>query len=257
MRLFFILILSTPVFLFGQKQDFISELKALKQSRLDTITSVLKINQNDTVADIGSGDGYNLIRLSKYYPSVKYFVEDIDSSKLNKANFLKNIKLFNSSLSIDNFEFVYGTTTSTNLPKNYFTKVIMIAVVHEFDDKQSMFSDIKSILKTTGHIFIEEPLVTKNTRKDKGCNNPYLTESEFKKILKDNGIEIETEKNIKDIGGIKYRKIFKCRKATANIGVRQLGLDPIAHLTSVQIHALVPSRRNAIWYLFVTSTFVT
>ena len=215
MRLFFTLLLLTPICLFGQKKDFI---KILKQSRLDTITSVLKINQNDTVADIGSGDGYNLIRLSKYYPSIKYFVEDIDSSKLNRANFLKNIKIFNPSLSISNFEFVYGTATSTNLPKNYFTKIIMIAVVHEFDDKTSMFNDIKSILKTTGHIFIEEPLVTKSTRKDKGCNNPYLTEAELRKILNDNGIEIETEKYIKDNGVTKYRKIFKCRKATANMG---------------------------------------
>jgi len=213
MRNILIIKLLFPIFLFGQKvQDPLVANNAIKQARIDTILSVLKISNDDIIADIGSGKGYNLIRLTKYFPSIRYYVEDIDSIACNRKNFKNSIKLFNSNISIDNFIFTYGTPTSTNLPKNKFTKVIMIAVVHEFDNRSSMLTDIKSILKPGGYIYIEEPLVIKKVKKDKGCNNPYLTEPEFKQILTDNGLEIEEEKQTNNTGKNQYRKFFKCRK---------------------------------------------
>lgn len=88
--------------------------------------------------------------------------------------------------------------------------MLLIAVVHEFDEKEKMFADIRSIVKPDGFIFIEEPLVTKPGPKDKGCNNPYLTEQQLRDILAENGLEIAEEKYIQDVGNNKYRKIFKC-----------------------------------------------
>lgn len=213
MRNIFIIIFLSPIFLLGQNvQDPLAAIKEIKQARIDTILSVLKISNEDIVADIGTGKGYNLIRLTKYFPSIKYYVEDIDSIACNRKNFKNSIKIFNPNIPLDNFIFTYGTPTSTNLPRNKFTKVLMIAVVHEFENKTSMLTDIKSILKTGGYVYIEEPLVIRKVKKDKGCNNPYLTEPEFKKILTDNGLEIEEEKRTNDTGKNQYRKIFKCRK---------------------------------------------
>ncbi len=212
MRTALIILFVIPILSFGQKvTDPLAVMKAIRQARIDTILSVLKITKADTVADVGAGKGYNLVRLSKYFPSIKYYVEDIDSVACSRNNFEKNIKIFNPNISIGNFIFTCGTPTSTNLPKSYFTKVLLIAVIHEFDYKESMLTDIRSIVKPGGYIYIEEPLVIKKTKKDKGCNNPYLTEIELKKIITDNALDIEEEKFIKDAGKNQYRKIFKCR----------------------------------------------
>lgn len=184
----------------------------LQQARLDTIVSLMQLTANDTVADIGSGNGRNLIRLSKYYPLLRYHVEDIDSSSCNRQNFRKMIKMYNPAISIDSFSFHYGTVRSTSLPKRYFTKVLMLAVLHEFDFRDEMLADIKSILKPGGLIFIEEPLTTTRRPVEKGCHNPYLTEPEFRAILERNGIGILEEKPVRDAGdGSRYRKVFKCR----------------------------------------------
>lgn len=211
-NLYFIICLFISNISFGQKYPSPDSVKILKQSRLDTILSLLKVNKGEIIADIGSGKGYNLIRLSKNFPDVSYYVQDIDAIQCNRNVFLKTLKTYNSNQNIDSFHFFKGTTSSTNLPKNYFDKVLLIAVVHEFTKTDSMLTDIKSILKENGDILIEEPLVIKVEKKEKGCNNPYLTEISFKEILERNKIKIIEEKYIKDFGINKYRKVFLCKK---------------------------------------------
>lgn len=194
---------------------------AIRQARIDAMVAFIQLKPSDTVADIGSGNGYNIVRLSKYYPGVKYHVEDIDSTSCNRKNFQKAISIYNPAIALSDFTFTYGTTTSTHLPKQYFTKVLMIAVVHEFDDKALMFADIKSILKAGGDIYIEEPFVLKPTaKKDKGCNNPYLTEEQFKDIITANGLTIAEEKNTAN-SGAQYRKIFRCRIGRESVVVNR------------------------------------
>lgn len=200
-----------PLLSLAQRKSAVN-VEMLKQARLDTIVSMLQITAMDTVVDIGSGNGSNLIRLSKYFPLVRYHVEDIDSSTCNRRNFEKMIRAYNPAISIDSFSFHYGTVTATLLPRASFTKVLMIAVLHEFDSRDEMLSDIKSILKPGGFIFIEEPLTTTPGPVEKGCNNPYLTEPAFREILQRNRIEIVQEKSIMDAGnGRRFRKFFKCR----------------------------------------------
>lgn len=174
------------------------------------MASFIGITRADRVADIGSGTGYNLVRLSTYFLPARYYAEDIDSSRCNKANFEKTIRSFKASIPIDSFSFHYGTISATNLPKRSFTKVLLIAVVHEFDEKEAMFNDIRSILQPGGLIFIEEPLVKQPGPKDKGCNNPYLTEQQLRQVITGNGLDILDERYIRDAGDKRYRKIFKC-----------------------------------------------
>jgi ubiquinone/menaquinone biosynthesis C-methylase UbiE len=199
-------------FLFGQVYPSLDSIKTLKQLRLDTILSVIKLKEGDVIADIGSGKGYNLIRLANKFPKTTFFVQDIDTTVCNKKTFLKTMKTFNSNLSIDNFHFFKGSETSTNLPKEYFDKVFLIAVIHEFTKLDSMLKDVKSIIKENGEFIIEEPLVRHSIKKEKGCNNPYLTEIQLKEILEKNQIVIIESKYIKDIGNNKYRMVFRCKK---------------------------------------------
>lgn len=206
-----VLILLSPLICVGQRNpNTTSAIQHARMARIDTIVSMLKISADDKIADIGTGKGYNLVRLANYFPSTQYYTEDIDTTSLNRKNLQATINAFHSKLPVDSFIITYGTSTSTNLPRHYFSKVLMIAVLHEFDRRDLMLADIKSILQTGGQLFIEEPLVVTKRKKDKGCNNPYLTELELKAILAKNGISIEEEKLIGDIGIVQYRKIFRC-----------------------------------------------
>ncbi|WP_276482384.1 class I SAM-dependent methyltransferase [Paraflavitalea pollutisoli] len=209
--LILLLVLSLPALVWGQKRTAVP-VNQLVQGRLDTIVSLLQLTPQDVVADIGSGNGKNLVRLSAYYPPMRYHVEDIDSSTCNRRTFSKMIKAYNPAISIDSFTFHYGTPTATNLPKQYFTKILMIAVLHEFDSRDEMLADIKSILQPGGLIYFEEPLTTTPRPVEKGCRNPYLTEAAFREILQRNRIEIIREKPIPDAGdGQRYRKFFQCK----------------------------------------------
>lgn len=202
-------LLLTPLLINAQNKPTMDQIRQLKQGRLDTMVSMLHITTTDKVADIGTGNGYNLVRLSKYYPSIRYYAEDIDSSFCNRRNLQKMIKIHNPAIAVDSFVITYGTTTSTNLPKSYFSKVLMTAVLHECDHKKEMLADIRSILQPGGLLFIEEPLTPHPMPKEKGCNRPYLTEAELKSILAQNDIEILQEKLIPDDGN-RIRKFYKC-----------------------------------------------
>lgn len=202
-------LLFSPLLLAAQNKTTLDHVRQLKQARLDTMVSMLHITASDIVADIGTGNGYNLVRLSRYYPSIRYYAEDIDSSTCNRSNLQKMIKAHNPGISVDSFVITYGTTTSTHLPRSYFTKVLMTAVLHECEHKKEMLADIRSILKPGGLLFIEEPLTPYPMPKEKECNLPYLTEAELRSILQQNGIEILQEKLIPDTGN-RFRKFFKC-----------------------------------------------
>lgn len=213
MRQSLILILLVTSLKIYSQNKFIDSIKIYQQARIDSIASLLTIQKKDIIADIGSGNGNTLIRLTKQFSDISLFVEDIDSLKCNRKTFEKVLRLNNSKTPIDSFHFIYGTSTSTNLPKKYFDKIFLIAVIHEFDKRREMLTDVKSILKDNGEILIEEPLVYKKIPKDKGCNNPYLTESELQKILTENFIVVLKERFIKDKdkANNRYRKVYLCK----------------------------------------------
>lgn len=208
-----LLLVLLPGIVPAQKKESIN-INKLVQGRLDTMVSMLQLTAQDTIVDIGSGNGKNLINLTKYFPPLRYHVEEIDSTTCNRKALQKMIKALQATIAIDSFTFHYGTPTATLLPKQYFTKVLMIAVLHEFDSRDTMLADIKSILRPGGSIFLEEPLTQQPRPVEKGCRNPYLTEAAFRELLQRNGIEIIQEKLIPDAGdGKRYRKFFQCRIA--------------------------------------------
>jgi len=207
-----LLTISLSAYCFSQK-SLIDSIRLYKKARIDSIQSLLNLKGSDIIADIGSGNGNNLLRLTLKAKNISLFAEDIDSSKCNKKGFQKLLKQLNSSLPLDSIHFAYGNDSSTTLPKSHFTKVFLIAVMHEFTKQQQMLTDIKSLLKLDGEILIEEPLVHKSIPKDKGCNNPYLTKAELQAIFKQNGFIILSEKLIKEIDkqNNRYRKAYLCK----------------------------------------------
>lgn len=187
-----------------QKRD------SLTTAKFNVINTFLGLVPSDSIADIGTGEGYSLIPIANNCPECKFTVEDIDSSTCNTKSLAKKINKTGNTTRIENFAFYYGTEKATNLPSSRFNKVLIFDVIHELTYKNEMLNDIKRILQKNGSVFIEEILVHKPVKKDRVCNYPFLTEVEFKKILTDNNFLIKRESITFDTGNNRYIKIFEC-----------------------------------------------
>jgi ubiquinone/menaquinone biosynthesis C-methylase UbiE len=209
--LFFLLLLAIYTGSFSQtaggKKQQQDSLSGLMHKRA---TGFLHISLQDSIADIGTGSGANLIAIANEYPTLHFTAEDIDSNFCNKALLLKKIIQTGSKTSIENFTIQYGTVTATHLPAAGFSKVLAFDVLHEMTYKPAMLTDIKRILQAGGALYIQEILVHKKVKKDRVCNYPYLTETELKGILAENKYTITREEIAFDTGNNKYIKLFEC-----------------------------------------------
>jgi cyclopropane fatty-acyl-phospholipid synthase-like methyltransferase len=182
-------------------------------SRVATLQKILdfiNISMHDTVADIGTGAGYNLVPIANAYPAMHFTAEDIDSNYCNRTKLFQQIRITGYQTRIENFDIHYGTETSTLLPPAAYSKVLAFDVLHEMSAKPSMLADIRRILQPGGAMYIEEILVHKKAKKERACNYPYLTEQELKKILEDNHYVVNKQQLVFDSGHNKYIKIFEC-----------------------------------------------
>lgn len=168
------------------------------------------LQPGDTVADIGSSAGWNLVRLASCHPQTTFYAEDIDSTVCNPERFAGMIKRFHNGASMNQFRFTIGTETSTTFPDRAFGKVLVSAVVHEFSDRPAMLAEIKRITRPGGSVYIEEIFFIKPARKEKGCSRPFMLEAEFRQLLRQAGyiiireLKLSTQRN-----RVKYA--FECR----------------------------------------------
>jgi ubiquinone/menaquinone biosynthesis C-methylase UbiE len=189
-----------------------SQIKNLDSSLISKnklVNDFLSLTDKDAVADIGTSSGYSLVPIAGANPNIIFTVEDIDSATLNRKKLIAQIKRFGNKANINQFNIVYGTETSTNLPAAIFTKVLLFDVVHEMSDRQTMLHDIKRILQKGGSLFIEEVLVYKPAKKERHCNYPFFTEAAFKQLMLENEFILKKEKISLDTGHRKYMKLFE------------------------------------------------
>jgi len=179
-----------------------------RATRYYQISRFLKLSPQDKIADIGSGNGTSILRLAEDCPDCFFTVEDIDSNTCAKDVYIK--KLRNSKVDISHFTFYIGNEKSTTLPEKNFNKVLMFDVIHELLYKTEMLNDIKRILQPNGSLYIEEILVNRKVKKDKGCSFPFLKEEELKHILEENGWSIKREEYTYKSSQNRYIKIFEC-----------------------------------------------
>jgi ubiquinone/menaquinone biosynthesis C-methylase UbiE len=209
-QLIFLPFLLVATLSFGQSQSKKQKRDSLTAVNFSIVSMFLSLSPTDDIADIGTGGGYTLIPIANSCPECKFDVEDIDSSSFNPKTLAGRINNTGNKTKIENFTFYYGTEKTTNLPSAKFNKVLIFDVIHEMTYKTDMLNDIKRILQINGSIFIREILVHKPEKKGRGCNYPFLTELEFKKLMTDNNIFIKRESITLSSGYNKYSKIFEC-----------------------------------------------
>jgi ubiquinone/menaquinone biosynthesis C-methylase UbiE len=181
---------------------------SLSKVKIEKTLAFLNLKEIDNIADIGTGNGYSLVPIAGTNPLLKFTVEDIDSNSLNVKKIEKQIKRNGNKASIGQFKIVYGSEVSTNLPTASFNKVLLFDVIHELSSKKEMFDELKRILQKGGSIFIEEILVKKPQKKDRGCDYPFYTEDGFKQLMYSFGFILKKEEITLETKN-KFMKLFE------------------------------------------------
>jgi ubiquinone/menaquinone biosynthesis C-methylase UbiE len=210
---FFCFILPLLIFDNSSAQNAQSKKTQIEQKRQmikNGLMNFYNFSSTDVIADIGSGNGGNIILIASFYPKVKFTIEDIDKETCNAQNFKKEIDKSGHKVNVENFKFCYGTEKSTMLPSKTYTKVLINDLIHELTYSTEMIADLKRILKNDGRLLVSEIVVVKKATKEKGCNYPYMTELELKNTLVNNKFIVAEEKKFMQISDNKYILLLTC-----------------------------------------------
>lgn len=113
------------------------------------------------VADVGDGSGTITVIMATQLDSCTVYIQDIDKKILEQENVNKMITYYSKKLSYDlstrnAFHITYGELGKSNLPNEELDLIYSNAMVHAFDQPDSMLTDLKKKLKPTGRIFIRD-----------------------------------------------------------------------------------------------------
>ncbi len=164
-----------------------------------------EFKKGDVVVEIGAATGENVVGLSLLTDSITFYAEDIDLIALNKKNFDKEIKKRKKykKINTNTFEFVIGTEKFTNLPDQFFDKIILSATFHEFTYMDEMIEDMRKKLQPGGRIYILESICLSPDHKN------YTAEQTID-IMKKHGFKLVKKdgKDLNESTGL-YRVVFE------------------------------------------------
>lgn len=165
------------------------------------------------IASLGSGGGLWEVMLSFELYRAEIHLQDINPELLNQIELNNTITYFEKQFdrtSNCNFKITIGNAKETNLPSNYFDKVLLINSFHEFEYQDAMIAECQRILKPKGQIIIEEQLANYSGELHEGCGKRLFLEAEL--MDKFNGFDI-FEKVIEDSKVmIVFIKSYNCKK---------------------------------------------
>ena len=127
------------------------------EKHYNSYANLYKCQPGETIASVGAGNGKFELTISCFVQGIDWYLEDIDSSRLNQFNQVQSHfeKLKGSSVD-GQFHLVLGSESETGLPHNYFDRVLMINVYHEIRNRGPVMEDIKKILKPEGVLVVME-----------------------------------------------------------------------------------------------------
>lgn len=157
------------------------------------------LKQNEHIGEVGAGNGIFSIFLSLLDKNLNLYVNEIGYTLpiyLKKTIYSGFAKDSSSKITL-----VKGKKKRTNFQASSLDKIIIRNSFHHFSKKEQMLADIKSVLKSDGVLFLNEPWKTKT-----GCEK-RLDKSEIKSILQQNGFKLEKEMEMEGVFLLMYRPI--------------------------------------------------
>ncbi|HLT24846.1 MAG TPA: arsenite methyltransferase [Ignavibacteria bacterium] len=165
-------------------------------------TAFARINEGDTVLDLGSGAGNDVFVARSYVgDSGKVIGLDMTEAMINKAR--EN----NSKLGYDNVEFILGEIENMPLENETVNVVLSNCVLNLVPDKKKSFEEIYRVMKPGGHFSISDIVlngelpepIKKAGEMYAGCVSGAIEKNEYIQLIKDAGftnIKLEKDKKI-------------------------------------------------------------
>jgi cyclopropane fatty-acyl-phospholipid synthase-like methyltransferase len=122
-----------------------------EEEKVSRLIANLDLKPGETVADIGAGSGYHVVRMAPLVaPGGRVIGVDIQPEMIAFLNQQAREK------QLDNVEAVLGTNESVKLSPNSIDKVLLVDVYHEFDYPWEMALSMLAALKPGGRLFLVE-----------------------------------------------------------------------------------------------------
>ncbi|MCX7773339.1 MAG: arsenite methyltransferase [Clostridia bacterium] len=156
-----------------------------------------KLREGETVLDLGSGGGINVLMAAKHVGSSgKVYGLDMTDEMLQLANQNKQ------KMGVTNVEFLKGYIEDIPLPDNSIEVIMSNCVINLSDDKEKALSEAFRVLKSGGRLAIADIITMKDIPQRvrstaemwSSCLGGTIKASEYKEILEKVGfqdIEIE------------------------------------------------------------------
>ena len=107
----------------------------------------IQIQKHDTIADIGAYDGYYPRLYSIFSDSAVFYLNDIIPEGFSYFDTMQGIcTALRGSPITNQFKFILGNDSCTNLHGQSFTKIILHDALHHFKYLDKMLADIKEII---------------------------------------------------------------------------------------------------------------
>ncbi|MCB9309213.1 MAG: class I SAM-dependent methyltransferase [Lewinellaceae bacterium] len=153
------------------------------------------VNKDDTIAEIGAGNG-EFASILSWITSPKFFyVNDVDTESIVECKTtFKNYNVLDST----KIAIIQGAENATNIQCDSIDKIILRRTYHHFSKWSKMLSSINTNLKSDGSLFIFES-------KKKNCRS-YKRKSKLKKEVLKCGFDFIEEKDIGEFYALKFVK---------------------------------------------------
>ena len=166
----------------------------INQKQYNAILKHMKLEPNDTVLDIGFGNGYLLNKLFKQNNNITIYGIEISNDMLNRVRNRNMEKINNGTLKL-----FLENISKTAFMENTFDKIYTVNTIYFWNELDKCFSEIKRILKHNG-IFI----------------NVFYTKEYLNKIIYTgygfNKYTLEEIENITQKYGMKIMEIIEIKK---------------------------------------------
>jgi arsenite methyltransferase len=170
----------------GDERDSLPDAARLASLGCGNPTAVAELNEGETVLDLGSGGGIDVLL------SAKRVGGDGMAYGLDMTDEMLELARHNQrEAGVENVEFLRGTIEAIPLPDASVDVVISNCVINLSADKPSVFGEAARVLRPGGRLAVSDvvadPEMDDETRADMeqwtGCISGALTESEYRDAL--------------------------------------------------------------------------
>ena len=157
------------------------------------LLETLRLQPGETVASLGVGGGVWEVGMGALVPGLTLYLVELSPELLNDEELAAAVLFWEKQtgrLVESRFVPVIGTETSTNLPGNFFDKILLLNSFHEFTQPEAMLAECRRVLKPGGLMFVEEQFARRPGELHEGCGRRLFGEDELALLFSENGFAL-------------------------------------------------------------------